>query len=1000
MKVWTKILTGLGCTAFAFGAMSLATVDDAEACNSQPPPPDCAIAVNCAMIANEMPLTDQTADFTAPFRSSAFVGLTGAGTHPTCQAIERGDVDLEFNFDVEAQCHAPGDPDNMNTEGFSQLTALGELGINNFELDMDFTAGDHRRCVIGGDVTVRVAPPEGQQISPGDPFLNITTVCGEQNICLGRPAVEADGEALVSMDLINEGGVETPIAGEPVTWQYRVTNRSDENFLGFFIAESKNVAGEPVIEITGETFDENCGDFEEADPVADPADCSDEDVDIVCGCDVRNYANTCELENAGVTQLFDGACEEIGGGIATSTLGLITEGDNAPLQFRDEVTTGDACIPMPDNPSAFIAPALEREVNLAPGESTVIEVVQRLFGACLAGTCSNILVRLDGQIGEDDFVGCAGGAMMIDISEEFDTELEVDDDREVCPDIGEPTPAISFPEDDEPDFHPRLRLDANFTGIPDYIEDLHPDLPSEDIDPSQYTRDALLDKDTTENGIPDYVELIYGVFPLEEGDEVPPELSDYPRSLLDFDNAGNWVTDYEEIFVYGSDIYDRHDPVFHVPYITIDTTGSGSPDFIEAAYRYFPDVLAEEPPNPTEYTWEATLARDSDGNGVSDLVQILFGYDHTDASEPTNPADYMEAALQNRDSDGDGLTDYAEIWEHRTHPLMADTDGDGVRDGTEVLLGSDPLNPNDPPNAANSATPDAGIVLKGSQADLSTLFYTPGSEVFTFDPNVQRSTAMPLDARRGRIHQAFDFDARTFTDTVVVEIPFDVGPLSDSSPYEVNRLELGFLDSDEPGETTYLSTKGHVRLDSNPFTYFEFMLQVSAWAESSVTGQKDRLVIDDMDLVINGDSFAIVVDLVIPPGATVDRLILLHDISGNERAAYAEICNDGVDNTGNGLVDCADPYCQQTDPACADWEPEDENGGGDDTEIPGGGDDTEVPGGDDDTDIDPDQPGADDPEVDAGCGGCAATGSGQPVGFVAFLLLGLVVMVRNRRQRV
>ena len=44
------------------------------------------------------------------------------------------------------------------------------------------------------------------------------------------------------------------------------------------------------------------------------------------------------------------------------------------------------------------------------------------------------------------------------------------------------------------------------------------------------------------------------------------------------------------------------------------------------------------------------------------------------------------------DTDGDGLTDGEEI-NIGTDPTLADTDGDGVSDGVEVSLGSNPLDP-------------------------------------------------------------------------------------------------------------------------------------------------------------------------------------------------------------------------------------------------------------------------------------------------------------------
>lgn len=72
----------------------------------------------------------------------------------------------------------------------------------------------------------------------------------------------------------------------------------------------------------------------------------------------------------------------------------------------------------------------------------------------------------------------------------------------------------------------------------------------------------------------------------------------------------------------------------------------------------------------------AAFELDSDGDGVSDAIEIAIGTD------PHNP-----------DTDGDGLDDGEEIYEHRTDPLNPDTDDDGISDGDEVhVYGTDPNN--------------------------------------------------------------------------------------------------------------------------------------------------------------------------------------------------------------------------------------------------------------------------------------------------------------------
>jgi hypothetical protein len=73
---------------------------------------------------------------------------------------------------------------------------------------------------------------------------------------------------------------------------------------------------------------------------------------------------------------------------------------------------------------------------------------------------------------------------------------------------------------------------------------------------------------------------------------------------------------------------------------------------------------------------------DSDGDGLSNAQEGVIG---------TDPF--------NSDTDGDGLSDGQEVLIYGTNPLNIDTDMDGFGDGQEVLvLLSDPLNPNDPVN--------------------------------------------------------------------------------------------------------------------------------------------------------------------------------------------------------------------------------------------------------------------------------------------------------------
>lgn len=73
---------------------------------------------------------------------------------------------------------------------------------------------------------------------------------------------------------------------------------------------------------------------------------------------------------------------------------------------------------------------------------------------------------------------------------------------------------------------------------------------------------------------------------------------------------------------------------------------------------------------------------DTDGDGLGDQEELLMGTD-----------------INMVDTDGDGLSDYEEVKVYFTNPLNADSDGDGHSDGLEVQNG---FNPNGPGKLSSS----------------------------------------------------------------------------------------------------------------------------------------------------------------------------------------------------------------------------------------------------------------------------------------------------------
>lgn len=129
----------------------------------------------------------------------------------------------------------------------------------------------------------------------------------------------------------------------------------------------------------------------------------------------------------------------------------------------------------------------------------------------------------------------------------------------------------------------------------------------------------------------------------------------YGVDFLDSDSDG--LEDiYEKII--GTDVNDP------------DTDGDGLTDYQEV-------YITGTDPNKYDSVTEGVSDADADpdGDGLSNAQEIELG---------TDP--------QNEDTDSDGLKDGEEINSYGTDPFLADTDGDGLEDIAEIEFKSDPLN--------------------------------------------------------------------------------------------------------------------------------------------------------------------------------------------------------------------------------------------------------------------------------------------------------------------
>ncbi len=155
-----------------------------------------------------------------------------------------------------------------------------------------------------------------------------------------------------------------------------------------------------------------------------------------------------------------------------------------------------------------------------------------------------------------------------------------------------------------------------------------------------------------------------------------------------------------------------------------DRDGDGLPDNLE---KY---VYSTNPGDP-----------DTDHGGVKDGVEVLRGSDPNDASD-----DYP--APPEPDEDTDGLTKAFEEG-IGSNPYDNDTDDGGVDDGTEVLLGLDPLDPADDTEfGAGSGFEDSGdgAYLAGIQIGPKTVYELPDDgSVDDSHINTEETDRVPAD---------------------------------------------------------------------------------------------------------------------------------------------------------------------------------------------------------------------------------------------------------------
>ncbi len=144
----------------------------------------------------------------------------------------------------------------------------------------------------------------------------------------------------------------------------------------------------------------------------------------------------------------------------------------------------------------------------------------------------------------------------------------------------------------------------------------------------------------------------------------------------------------------------------------------------------------------TQGSYTLAGCSDTDGDGISDNIEISNGSDESDPCDPAQAAGYtgydsLNTIWLEADCDGDGVTNGEEATNGTDPYLNTDTDGDGIPDDLEIDNGSDEADPCDPAQAAGytgyeslnptwtAADCDGDGVTNGNELTDSTDPYAP-----------------------------------------------------------------------------------------------------------------------------------------------------------------------------------------------------------------------------------------------------------------------------------
>lgn len=144
---------------------------------------------------------------------------------------------------------------------------------------------------------------------------------------------------------------------------------------------------------------------------------------------------------------------------------------------------------------------------------------------------------------------------------------------------------------------------------------------------------------------------------------------------------------------------------------TVDTDLDGLPDFAEV-YSHQTDPYVQDSDDDGLSDWTEVLRHgsdpnqtDSEGDGMNDRWEVRYGLNpllddalaDRDGDGVANGEEFLlESNPSDWDTDKDGLSDGKEVHQTGSSPILHDTDGDGFDDGEEYAMNTSPSHSGDP----------------------------------------------------------------------------------------------------------------------------------------------------------------------------------------------------------------------------------------------------------------------------------------------------------------